>query len=161
VIEIADQDTADNALSFLDEWGRSDAALCLADPAGRAAIAYGVFGIPETFFIDADGTVVGKAIGATDAFRLESTIDAALRGDVRVRTCWEIPLPAPPARSQCHSILVTSTGSEMPFRETSRYSPVLNLPPASSTVSLLARISHPSANAAIRAALCTSPPPKS
>jgi cytochrome c biogenesis protein CcmG/thiol:disulfide interchange protein DsbE len=81
VIEIAYQDTADNALSFLDEWGRSDAAFYLADPGGRAAIAYGVFGIPETFFVGADGTVVGKAIGATDAFTLGSTIDAVLRGE--------------------------------------------------------------------------------
>jgi len=81
VIEIAYQDEAAGALEFLDEFGRSDAAVYLADPGGRAAIAFGVFGIPETFFVAADGTVVGKAIGATDALTLGTTIDAVLRGE--------------------------------------------------------------------------------
>ena len=81
VIEIAYQDGAAGALEFLDEFGRSDAAVYLADPGGRAAIAFGVFGIPETFFVDTDGTVVGKAIGATDALTLGTTIDAVLRGE--------------------------------------------------------------------------------
>jgi cytochrome c biogenesis protein CcmG, thiol:disulfide interchange protein DsbE len=81
VVEIAYQDQAASAFEFLDEFGRSEAAVYLADPGSRAAIAYGVFGIPETFFIAADGTVVGKAIGATDAFTLGTTIDAVLRGE--------------------------------------------------------------------------------
>ena len=81
VVEIAYQDQADSAFEFLDEFGRSEAAVYLADPGSRAAIAYGVFGIPETFFIAADGTVVGKAIGATDALTLGTTIDAVLRGE--------------------------------------------------------------------------------
>ena len=81
VVEIAYQDQAASALEFLDELGRSDTAVYLADPGSRAAIAYGVFGIPETFFIAADGTVVGKAIGATDALTLGTTIDAVLRGE--------------------------------------------------------------------------------
>ena len=81
IVEIAYQDEADTALAFLDEFGRSEAAVYLADPGGRAAIAYGVFGIPETFFVAADGTVVGKALGATDAFTLGTTIDAVLRGE--------------------------------------------------------------------------------
>ena len=81
VVEIVYQDQAEAALAFLDEFGRSEAAIYLADPGGRAAIAYGVFGIPETFFVAADGTVVGKAIGAVDALTLGSTIDAVLRGE--------------------------------------------------------------------------------
>lgn len=81
VVEIAYQDQAASALEFLDEFGRSDTAVYLADPGSRAAIAFGVFGIPETFFIAADGTVVGKAIGATDALTLGTTIDAVLRGE--------------------------------------------------------------------------------
>ena len=81
IVEIAYQDEAVTALNFLDEFGRSDSAIYLADPGGRAAIAYGVFGIPETFFVATDGTVVGKAIGGTDALTLGSTIDAVLRGE--------------------------------------------------------------------------------
>jgi cytochrome c biogenesis protein CcmG/thiol:disulfide interchange protein DsbE len=65
----------------LDVAGRSDAALYLADPGSRTAIAYGVFGIPETFFIDEDGVVVGKVIGESDAYTLGATIDAIQRGE--------------------------------------------------------------------------------
>lgn len=32
----------------------------LIDPDGRTAIAYGIAGVPETFFIDAKGTIVAK-----------------------------------------------------------------------------------------------------
>jgi cytochrome c biogenesis protein CcmG/thiol:disulfide interchange protein DsbE len=81
VVEIVYQDQADAALEFLDVFGRSARAIYLLDPGGRAAIAYGVFGIPETFFLAADGTVVGKAIGAVDAFTLGTTIDAVLAGE--------------------------------------------------------------------------------
>ena len=41
------------------QWGPS-----LVDEGGRVAIAYGVYGPPETFFIDRDGVIVDKAIGA-------------------------------------------------------------------------------------------------
>ena len=81
VVEIVYQDTADNALAFLNETGFSTDAVYLADPDGRAAIAYGVFGIPETFFVAADGIIVGKAIGPTDALVLGTTIDAVLAGE--------------------------------------------------------------------------------
>jgi cytochrome c biogenesis protein CcmG/thiol:disulfide interchange protein DsbE len=81
IVEVAYQDDPGTALDFLAEFGSSDSAIYLADPGGRAAIAYGVFGIPETFFVAADGVVVGKAIGATDALTLGTTIDAVLRGE--------------------------------------------------------------------------------
>lgn len=81
VVEIAYQDQASTALEFLEEYGQSDAAIYLADPGSRAAISFGVFGIPETFYIDTDGLVVGKSVGATDALTLGTTIDAVLRGE--------------------------------------------------------------------------------
>jgi cytochrome c biogenesis protein CcmG/thiol:disulfide interchange protein DsbE len=81
LVEIAYQDDPKKALEFLEELGRSEWALYLADPGGRTAIAYGVFGIPETFFISIDGTVVGKAVGAVDALVLGTTIDAVLAGE--------------------------------------------------------------------------------
>jgi cytochrome c biogenesis protein CcmG/thiol:disulfide interchange protein DsbE len=34
------------------------------DPAGRVSIDYGVYGVPETFFIDAKGRVRAKHVGA-------------------------------------------------------------------------------------------------
>jgi cytochrome c biogenesis protein CcmG/thiol:disulfide interchange protein DsbE len=50
--------------AFLTERGSSYPSLL--DPEGRAAIAYGVFGVPETFFIDGDGRIVEKYVGPLD-----------------------------------------------------------------------------------------------
>jgi cytochrome c biogenesis protein CcmG/thiol:disulfide interchange protein DsbE len=80
-IQISYQESPPASLEYLDEAGRSDAALYLADPGSRTAIAYGVFGIPETFFIDGQGIVVGKIIGESDALTLGATIDAIKRGE--------------------------------------------------------------------------------
>lgn len=81
LVQISYQESPPDSLSYLETAGRSDAAYYLADPGSRTAIAYGVFGIPETFFIDPDGTVVGKIIGESDAFTLGATIDAIKRGE--------------------------------------------------------------------------------
>ena len=40
-----------------------------------------MFGIPETFFIDPEGTVVGKIIGEADALILGATIDSIRNGE--------------------------------------------------------------------------------
>lgn len=80
-VQIAYQESPPDSLSYLETAGRSDFAYYLADPGSRTAIAYGVFGIPETFFIDPDGTVVGKIIGESDALTLGATIDAIRRGE--------------------------------------------------------------------------------
>jgi cytochrome c biogenesis protein CcmG, thiol:disulfide interchange protein DsbE len=80
-VHIAYQESPPASLDFLDEAGRSPAAYYLADPGSLTAIAYGVFGIPETFFIDVDGIVVGKIIGESDAFILGATIDSIMRGE--------------------------------------------------------------------------------
>jgi cytochrome c biogenesis protein CcmG, thiol:disulfide interchange protein DsbE len=81
-IQISYQESADASLAYLEQAGRSESTLYLDDPGSRAAIAYGVFGIPETFFLDATGTVVGKIIGEADAFILGATLDTILAGDV-------------------------------------------------------------------------------
>ncbi len=80
-VQITYLEDAANSLAYLAEAGTSDATLYLMDEGSRTAIAYGVFGIPETFFIDATGTVVGKIIGESDALILGATIDAILRGE--------------------------------------------------------------------------------
>lgn len=56
------QDEPELIQRFIHErgaWGPS-----LIDPDGKVAIAYGVYGPPETFFIDSDGVIVEKIIGA-------------------------------------------------------------------------------------------------
>ena len=81
VVQIGYQEDPEASLAYLAEAGTSDATRYLADPGSRTAIAYGVFGIPETFFIDPEGVVVGKIIGETDALTLGATIDAIMRGE--------------------------------------------------------------------------------
>ncbi len=54
-------------------WGPS-----LIDEDGRVAIAYGVYGPPETFFIGRDGVIVDKAIGAVSPDQLLATADRML-----------------------------------------------------------------------------------
>lgn len=80
-VQVAFQDEVPEANRFLDELGRSDSTLYLDDPEGRASIAFGVFGVPETYFIDGDGVVVGKIQGESNALLLGQTIDAIRRGE--------------------------------------------------------------------------------
>lgn len=82
LVQIGYQESPPASLDYLETAGRSDAALYLADPGSRTAIAYGVFGIPETFFIDEEGIVVGKIIGESDAFTLGATVDSIKAGEV-------------------------------------------------------------------------------
>lgn len=79
-VQIGYQEEPATSLAYLEEAGMSEVTAYLADPGSRTAIAYGVFGIPETFFVDRNGTVVGKIIGEADAFILGATLDTILAG---------------------------------------------------------------------------------
>jgi cytochrome c biogenesis protein CcmG, thiol:disulfide interchange protein DsbE len=55
-------DTPPNAARYIrDQGGQSYPTLL--DPGSRTAIDYGLFGVPETFFIAPDGTVAYKHVG--------------------------------------------------------------------------------------------------
>ncbi|WP_363350666.1 DsbE family thiol:disulfide interchange protein [Methylocystis echinoides] len=56
------KDEAANALGFLQEAGNPFQRVGV-DPAGRTAIDFGVYGVPETFVIKGDGTIAYKFIG--------------------------------------------------------------------------------------------------
>lgn len=56
------KDKSDNALRFLGELGNPFAAVGI-DPAGQSAIDWGVYGIPETYMVGPDGTILFKQIG--------------------------------------------------------------------------------------------------
>lgn len=55
------QDAEEKILKFLND--RGSAYPTVVDDAGKTAIAYGVGGIPETFFLDASGRIVAKHSG--------------------------------------------------------------------------------------------------
>ena len=59
-INIQDQDEA--AKKFLAQFGHEFPNA--PDPAGRVSVDYGVYGVPETFFIDRAGRIRGKHVGA-------------------------------------------------------------------------------------------------
>ena len=76
------KDAPENALSFLKRYGNPFAAVGV-DGGGRAAIEWGVYGVPETFIVGRDGLIAYKHIGPIDArgfeiFRAE--LDRALAG---------------------------------------------------------------------------------
>jgi cytochrome c biogenesis protein CcmG, thiol:disulfide interchange protein DsbE len=64
-IGVVYQDSRANAVRFLAERGEQPASTYpnLLDPAARTAIDFGVYGVPETFFVDRRGRVVFKRIG--------------------------------------------------------------------------------------------------
>jgi cytochrome c biogenesis protein CcmG/thiol:disulfide interchange protein DsbE len=79
IVGIAYQSDDDAITAYLDELGRG--YLTATDPGSRAAIRFGVRGVPETFFVGSDGIVAAKVSGPVDLPLLISTIDALLAGD--------------------------------------------------------------------------------
>lgn len=75
------QDNPLSAMRFLDELGWGDNYEYVFDPSSRVAISFGVFGVPETFFIDPEGVVVGKITGESNATLLGTTLDQILAGE--------------------------------------------------------------------------------
>jgi cytochrome c biogenesis protein CcmG/thiol:disulfide interchange protein DsbE len=76
------QDQRGSAIAFLDEMGRGDSSAYryVTDPGSRVALDFGVFGVPETFFVDRTGTVVAKITGPVTYPLLSETLDAILAG---------------------------------------------------------------------------------
>jgi len=74
-IDIQDRDEA--ARTFLAEFGHSFPNA--PDPAGRIAVDYGVYGVPETFFIDRNGRVRFKQVGALTDELARQRLDTLLK----------------------------------------------------------------------------------
>jgi len=62
VVGINYKDKNDAALAFLGELGNPFRAIGI-DPKGTAAIDWGVYGIPESFLVGEDGTILYKQVG--------------------------------------------------------------------------------------------------
>ncbi len=64
-VGIVFQDSAKNARGYLVEMGdvATGSYINLLDPGSLVAIDYGVYGVPETFFVDRRGVVVAKRVG--------------------------------------------------------------------------------------------------
>lgn len=70
-------DVADAGRKWVNERG-GEAYPSLLDPGARAAIDYGLYGVPETFIIDQHGKVAYKHTGPISAMLLVQKVDSLL-----------------------------------------------------------------------------------
>ena len=75
---IAWKDTRPNASAFLDELGNPYKKIGF-DGTGRAGIDWGVYGVPETYVVDAEGRIRYKHVGPLSEEDLEGVILPVLR----------------------------------------------------------------------------------
>jgi cytochrome c biogenesis protein CcmG/thiol:disulfide interchange protein DsbE len=73
VIGIAIQDTEEKALAFARRFGKTY-FLGMDTPAGDISLSYGIYGVPETFFLDGNGVIQYKQIGAVTADVIEEQV---------------------------------------------------------------------------------------
>lgn len=72
------KDEAENARRFLGALGNPFSAVGV-DRAGRAAIEWGVYGVPETFVIGPDGRILEKHVGPIDQQAATRLLQRALK----------------------------------------------------------------------------------
>lgn len=78
LVGIVYQDTEGNARDFIQKHGKTYPNGM--DVRSRIAIEYGVYGVPETFFIDREGNMAYKHLGEISMETLTTQIEALLRG---------------------------------------------------------------------------------
>ncbi len=71
------QDTEEKILGFLEQRGASYPTV--VDDRGKTAIAYGIGGVPETYFLDANGTIVAKHNGPMSGDILQGYLQQVMR----------------------------------------------------------------------------------
>jgi len=74
------QDKEEDARAFIKEFGIT--YLNGRDASGKIAVDYGVWGIPESFFIDRSRGITYKHVGEIGAQTITAKLDEALRGIV-------------------------------------------------------------------------------
>jgi len=74
---VNNQDKTEAALKFIDRFGLTFPQGY--DPRGKVGIDYGMYGVPETFFIDRKGKVRYRHAGAIDAATLKAKLAEVLR----------------------------------------------------------------------------------
>jgi cytochrome c biogenesis protein CcmG/thiol:disulfide interchange protein DsbE len=77
VVGINYKDRNDNALRFLGELGNPFQAIGV-DPNGKAAIDWGVYGIPESYLVAPDGKILFKKVGPFDPRSVETQLMPAI-----------------------------------------------------------------------------------
>jgi len=77
VIGINYKDTPENARRFLGRYG-NPFGMVGVDNNGRAAIEWGVYGVPETFVVGREGTIVFKLVGPITPDNIDRVLKAEI-----------------------------------------------------------------------------------
>lgn len=77
VVGIDIQDKEEAALKFIRQFGLSFPNA--PDPEGKVSVDYGVYGVPETFFIDRNGKIRKKHVGAVTEELFRSEVERMLK----------------------------------------------------------------------------------
>lgn len=72
-IGVVYDDEPARARAFVEKLGRAYPSY--VDQGGRAAVAYGIYGVPETYFIDRRGVVIAKHVGPLTPETLSSYVE--------------------------------------------------------------------------------------
>lgn len=76
IVGVVYQDDPESARRFMRVLGGSWPSVL--DPATRTAIDYGVYGVPETFFLDREGRIAHKHVGAVTWELVRAKVDSLL-----------------------------------------------------------------------------------
>jgi cytochrome c biogenesis protein CcmG/thiol:disulfide interchange protein DsbE len=77
LIGINYKDAPDNARRFLGRYG-NPFGIVGADGNGRAAIEWGVYGVPETFVVGREGTIIYKQVGPVTPDNIDTVLKAEI-----------------------------------------------------------------------------------
>lgn len=78
------KDNAENARRFIGRYGNPFHAVG-TDANGRAAIEWGVYGVPETFIVGRDGRIAYKLVGPITAANFETQLKPAIEKALAAR----------------------------------------------------------------------------
>ncbi len=79
-VGVLHQDQPGPGIGFLNDFGRGAPFDYVIDEGSKSGIGFGVLGLPQTFFLDRSGTIVGQVNGPVSYAMLANTLDAILLG---------------------------------------------------------------------------------
>jgi cytochrome c biogenesis protein CcmG/thiol:disulfide interchange protein DsbE len=85
VVGINYKDSPDNARRFLGRYG-NPFSIVGVDGNGRASIEWGVYGVPETFVVGREGTILYKLVGPVTPANIDSVLKAEIEKALRAGT---------------------------------------------------------------------------
>jgi cytochrome c biogenesis protein CcmG, thiol:disulfide interchange protein DsbE len=77
IVGINYKDAVDNARRFLGRYG-NPFGIVGTDPNGRASIEWGVYGVPETFVVGREGTILYKLVGPVTPENIDTVLKAEI-----------------------------------------------------------------------------------